>query len=170
MKNSLDKRYWIWGRFDQESTDALKQIYKKVNEAFNGPLFKVHITISGPLISPDQDIIDRFCSLPEKLHPIKIKPDKYSFTEAKNKSLFIDIQKTATLMSLKRVIDLKLNITDQNYRPHISLFYGKENENNKIELISRLPEIPDHIKLNRLSLVRTDQGVSKWTVEHDVFL
>ena len=170
MKSSISKRYWIWGQFDQESTNVLNQISKKVNKVFNGPFFKVHITISGPLISPNQDIIDRFCSLPEKLQPIEINPDKYSFTETTNKSLFIDIQKTRTLMSLKHVIDLKFHITDQNYRPHISLFYGKESRNNKIELISKLPEIPDHIKLNRLSLVRTDKGVDQWTVEHEVFL
>ena len=60
MKNSASKRYWIWGQFDQESTDALNLIYKKVNEVFMGPFFEVHITISGPLVSLDQDIIDLF--------------------------------------------------------------------------------------------------------------
>lgn len=170
MKNSTSKRYWIWGQFDQESTDALTLIYKKVNEVFKGPFFNVHLTISGPLVSLDQDSIDRFCSLPEKLHPIEIIPDQYSFTEVVNRSLFIDIQKTAALMNLKHVIDMRFNISAPNYRPHISMFYGKESKSNKIELISKLPEIPDHINLNRLSLVRTDRGVDLWTVEHEVFL
>ena len=170
MKNSLDKRYWIWGQFDKESTYALNSIYQKVNKALKGPFFKVHITISGPLISPDQHTIDRFCSLPEKFQPIELITDKYSFTEKLNRSLFIDIQKTSALMNIKRAIDLKFNINDQNYRPHISLFYGKESKDNKIELISKLPEIPDRIKLNRLSLVRTDEGVDHWATEHEVFL
>lgn len=170
MKNSLDKRYWIWGQFDQESTDALNLIYRQVNEVLKGPFFKVHITISGPLISPDQHTIERFCSLTEKIKPIELIPDKYSFTEAVNRSLFMDIKKTATLMNLKRDIDMEFHLRDANYRPHISMFYGKESEISKIELISMLPDVPSHLKLNSLSLVRTDQGVDHWTIEHEVFL
>lgn len=170
MKNSLDKRFWIWGQFDQESTDALNLIHKKVNEVFMGPFFEVHITISGPLVSLDQDIIDRFLSLPEKLRPIEIIPEKYSFTDEEKRSLFIDIEKTASLMNLKRDIDLEFNITDLNYRPHISLFYGEESAKHKKELISKLPEILHRIKLNRLSLVRTDLGVDLWRIEKEVFL
>lgn len=170
MKNSLEKRYWIWGQFDKESTYALNLIYQQVNEVLKGPFFKVHITISGPLISPDQHTIDRFCSLPEKIRPVELVPDKYSFTETLNRSLFIDIQKTAALMNLKSHIDLEFLLTDENFRPHISLFYGKESKDNKIELISKLPEIPDHIKLNSLSLVRTDEGVDHWAIKQKVFL
>lgn len=170
MKNSLDKRFWIWGQFDQESADALNLIHKKVNEVFMGPFFGVHITISGPLVSLDQDIIDRFLSLPEKLRPIEIIPEKYSFTDEEKRSLFIDIQKTVSLMNLKRDIDLEFNITDLNYRPHISLFYGEESAKHKKELISKLPELLHRIKLNRLSLVRTDLGVDRWRIEKEVFL
>jgi len=170
MKNSLDKRFWIWGQFDQESMDALNLIQKKVNEVFMGPFFGVHVTISGPLVSLDQDIIDRFLSLPEKLRPIEIIPEKYSFTEEEKRSLFIDIQKTVSLMNLKRDIDLEFNITDLNYRPHISLFYGEEGVKHKKELISKLPEIPHRIKLNRLSLVRTDLDVDRWRIEKEVLL
>ena len=68
MENRISQGYWIWGQFDKDSMDELKLIYKKVNEVFNGPFFNVHITISGPLISINNNIIDNFYSLKNVYH------------------------------------------------------------------------------------------------------
>ena len=92
MENRISQGYWIWGQFDKDSMDELKLIYKKVNEVFNGPFFNVHITISGPLVSINNNIIDNFYSLKKKFQLIGLDLNKYSFSEDTYESFFIDVQ------------------------------------------------------------------------------
>ena len=47
MSEENNKRYSIWGEFDEDSTSAIQQIQEKVNLSLEGPLFKTHLTLSG---------------------------------------------------------------------------------------------------------------------------
>ena len=170
MENRISQGYWIWGQFDKDSMDELKLIYKKVNEVFNGPFFNVHITISGPLISINNNIIDNFYSLKKKFQSIELDLNRYLFSEDIYESFFIDVQNSKILMNFKCNIDREFNILNNNYKPHISLFYGEESKNNKKKLIYELPKLPNYVNLYKLCLVKIDENINKWYIEHEIFL
>jgi hypothetical protein len=50
------------------------------------------------------------------------------------------------------------------------LFYGEESKNNKKKLIYELPKLPNYVNLDKLCLVKIDEDINKWYIEHEIFL
>ena len=69
MSEENNKRYSIWGEFDEGSTSAIEEIQKMVNLSLKGPLFKTHLTLSGFFeINPEiLEDIQRFSLKQKKL-------------------------------------------------------------------------------------------------------
>ena len=46
MSSVSNKTYYLWGEFTHAEYSLLNQLQKRVNDQFNGPDFKVHLTLS----------------------------------------------------------------------------------------------------------------------------
>jgi len=169
MENKISNRYWIWGQFDDFSMDQLNLIYKRVNKSLKGPLFNIHLTLSGPIKKTDE-AIHKFDSLKGKINSIDIFTNKYSYSDKFYQSLYINIKKTKDLKALKFNIDKKFNLRKTIYDPHISLYYGNSNEITKTKLIKTLPKTPKILSLNKLCLVNVNEKINKWKIEHKLIL
>ena len=104
MSEENNKRYSIWGEFDEDSTSAIQQIQEKVNLSLEGPVFKTHLTLSGffninSLILED---IERF-SL--KQNKILMETHSYGMKDTFFQALYIEIEKSQTLTGLKKNLD-----------------------------------------------------------------
>jgi hypothetical protein len=59
MTQSTKKTYYIWGEFSNTDFASLNNLQHTVNHSLNGPLFKVHLTLSGPFQILDEKILGK---------------------------------------------------------------------------------------------------------------
>ena len=165
MSEENNKRYSIWGEFDEDSTSAIEQIQEKVNLSLEGPLFKTHLTLSGffNINSQIPEDIERFGL---KQNKILMETHSYGMKDTFFQALYIEIEKSQTLTGLKKNLDKLLLMNNGEFFPHISLFYGLEDESIKQLVINKLPALPKEILLSKLSIARIEDNIEAWEVIH----
>jgi 2'-5' RNA ligase len=163
MSEDKNKRYSIWGRFDDLSTSAIKQIQQNVNSKLMGPKFEPHLTLSGFFkLNPSLREDLRTFSFNNKERLIKTK--SYGIKNEFFQSLYIEVEKSEPLNNLKNRLDVILDHDSGEFFPHISLFYGMEPASKKQKVIDMLSDFPKEITLNKLSIVYISEDIESWEV------
>ena len=169
MNPEISKGLYVWGEFDQESAHLVESQKTKVNEKLSGPDFDVHLTLSGPINYNESDDRENFMNLSESFSKLKLKLSGIGYKENYFQSLFLVVENTDELNSLKKAIDEKTGFASKEYFPHISLFYGSANEDLKKNLCRELV-IPNEIYLEKISLVRIHKNIEQWETFETFYL
>ncbi len=164
----VSKGYWLWGQFDESSTQELTELKTQVGRFLRGPTFDIHLTLAGPMGEIDNNIVNLFFSLKEQLHEVEVQCVSYGCREKYYQSLFIEVLKSEKLTKLRNLLDETFTLEPRHFFPHISLFYGEEQESKKNFVISKLPKIPNKACLKKVSLVKVDEEVELWKVIHQI--
>ena len=90
----------------------------------------------------------------------------YGMKDTFFQALYIEIEKSKSLAGLKKDLDKTLLKNNGEFFPHISLFYGLEDESRKQLVIDELPALPEEILLNKLSIARIEDDIEAWEVIH----
>ena len=101
-----------------------------------------------------KEIIDRLSP-----KPITTLGDRDEFF----RSLFIDVAQNENLNNLKDCFESKFNINSPKYCPHISLFYGIEDDATKKEIIRKL-KVPKSATMDKISIVKVDEEIKSWEI------
>ena len=165
MSEKNSKRYSIWGEFDKGSSSAIGHIQEKVNLSLGGPLFKAHLTLSG-FFNIDSEILEDIQRLSLKQKKILMETQSYGMKDTFFQALYIEIEKSKSLAGLKKNLDKILLNDSGEFFPHISLFYGLEDESRKQLVIDELPVLPEEILLSKLSIARIEDDIEAWEVVH----
>ena len=169
MNPEISKGLYVWGEFDQESAHLVESQKTKVNEKLSGPDFEVHLTLSGPINYNESDDRENFLNLSKRFSKLKLKLSGIGYEENYFQSLFLVVENTDELNSLKKAIDEKTGFASKEYFPHISLFYGSANEDLKKNLCRELV-IPNEIYLEKISLVRIHKNIEQWETFETFYL
>lgn len=169
MNPEISKGLYVWGEFDQESAHLVESQKTKVNEKLSGPDFEVHLTLSGPINYNESDDRENFMNLSESFSKLKLKLSGIGYKENYFQSLFLVVENTDELNSLKKAIDEKTGFASKEYFPHISLFYGSANEDLKKNLCRELV-IPNEIYLEKISLVKIHKNIEQWETFETFYL
>ena len=169
MNPEISKGLYVWGEFDQESAHLVESQKTKVNEKLSGPDFEVHLTLSGPINYNESDDRENFMNLSERFSKLKLKLSGIGYKENYFQSLFLVVENTDELNSLKKAIDEKTGFASKEYFPHISLFYGSANEDLKKNLCRELV-IPNEIYLEKISLVKIHKNIEQWETFETFYL
>lgn len=161
MNSEISKGLYVWGEFDQESAYLVESLKKKVNEKLLGPNFNVHLTLSGPVNYNESHDRKTFLNLSKRFSKLKLKLSGIGFKENYFQSLFLVVENSDELNSLKKSIDAETGVASREYFPHISLFYGSANEDLKKNLCKELV-IPNQIYLEKISLVKIHKNIEQW--------
>ena len=163
MNSRISKGYWIWGQFDTNSTDLINSLYQEINNKLNGPNFDIHLTISGPFSYDKEKQKEIFEDLSIRFTEIDLQLKGINKTDEFFRSLYIDVAQNENLNNLKVDIDNNLNINPSEYFPHISLFYGIEDDANKNEIIRKF-KAPKSAIMDKISIVKVDEEIKSWEV------
>ena len=160
----FSKGFWIWGQFNENSTRALENAKKSVNEILNGPTFNVHLTLCGPFGHFDSPELKKLSNISKRFDLFKIYLEEVQTKEEFYQSLFIKIIEKKDLLEFKKHIDSEFIMPNKNFFPHISLFYGKETEEKKTEAISKIMNMNNSFVLDKISLVDVDEKINAWKI------
>jgi hypothetical protein len=167
----ISKAQWIWFGFSQKDTKYLNKIKNIVNKELKGPNFDLHLTIIGPFLNLDKIEIKKLIKISKKIKKFKVELKKYKATEEKFTSLFIQLKKTKKLI-FERSKFYKTRYLKQNkkYNPHISLYYGNKNKQEKAKIIKKLPKLKKSIIIDKLFIVDVNEIINKWKIMKTVKL
>ena len=165
----ISKGLYLWGQFDRESAYLIRSLKKKVNEKLFGPDFDVHLTLSGPINYNENHDEKVLQNLSRRFSKLKIKLNGIGYKESYFQSLFLVVENSDELNSLKKAIDEKTGFASKEYFPHISLFYGSANEDLKKNLCRELV-IPNEIYLEKISLVKIHKNIEQWETFETFYL
>ena len=161
----ISKSFWIWGQFSQEEMVCLDKIKKKVNTTLNGLEFEIHITLAGPLLNFDSQTISQIREISRKQEKFRINLKNYNLSDAKFTSLFIEVEKTKTLLLFRDIFFSKFMLQHNRvYYPHISLYYGLEKKEKKEKVIKSLPNLPFSCCIQKICVVDVDENINQWRI------
>ena len=161
MNPEISKGLYVWGELDQESANLVEPLKKKVNEKLSGPDFDVHLTLSGPISYNESHDRKTFLNLSKRFSKLKLKLSGIGYKENYFQSLFLVVENSDELNSLKKSIDAETEVASREYFPHVSLFYGSANEDLKKNLCRDLA-IPNEIYMEKISLVKIHKNIEQW--------
>ena len=166
-----NKKFALWCQFTKSDMDFLEKLQFKVNKNFEGPKFKIHLTLLGSLMIINNNIINQITRQCEVIKQIKIIPSRYNVSQKFFMSLFIETKKTKDLLNLKNVFENLLQIkSNKEFIPHISLTYGDFNKNDKMDYIAKLDQLDTEFTLDRICIVDVSGEVSSWEIIKTFFL
>tara|TARA_B100001093_G_scaffold350503_1_gene335041 strand:- start:253 stop:777 length:525 start_codon:yes stop_codon:yes gene_type:complete len=163
VNSRISKGYWIWGQFDANTTHLINSLYKEINNKLNGPNFDIHLTISGAFNYDEEKQKEIFQVISSNFNQIDLQLNGINMTDEFFRSLFIDVAQNEDLNNLKNYIDNNFSINSFEYCPHISLFYGIEDDAIKNE-IARSFKIPKSAIMDKISIVKVDEEIKSWEV------
>ena len=67
-------------------------------------------------------------------------------------------------MKFRKQIAKGLNLESESFFPHVSLYYGKESEENKNKVKKELSQPPKELLIDRITLVDTSKEIESWSV------
>ena len=165
IKNRISKGYWLWCQFSDSNMKYLEKLKSEVNKKICGHSFDIHLTLVGPYLNLDEKELNLIRDTSNKIKKFHIKLSKYSYSENKFKSLFTEVEKTNSLLSVRK----KFNSTNYinksvDYNPHVSLFYGNIEKNRKVKLISKFPELIKSCIVEKICIVDVDENINQWNI------
>jgi len=162
---NTERRYWIWGQFDEASSSILNKTQRIVHDELQGPSFILHLTLSGPFFDLSPSTLERIDTFALKNKQFSIKPRAYGMKDLFFQSLFVEIENTHKLNALKMNLDDLLEVSSEDFFPHISLFYGLKNKAVKQAVIDHLLTLPEYLVLDKITIAETGQGdIESWKI------
>ena len=86
----------------------------------------------------------------------------------------IDFQTSKILKSLNLLNDSSLDVMNKfvslllkenkKYNPHISLYYGEENNDLKKKVIKKLPKLNKFVTIDKICIVDVNEKINKWRI------
>ena len=73
---NTERRYWIWGQFDEASSSILNKTQRIVHDELQGPSFILHLTLSGPFFDLSPSTLERIDTFALKNKQFSIKIQK----------------------------------------------------------------------------------------------
>ncbi|MFN4111898.1 MAG: 2'-5' RNA ligase family protein [Ignavibacteria bacterium] len=158
------KGFSIWLMFVKEDELKLQKLIDHLCNEFNSPFFRPHLTLLSKIENRD-NLIDRFSQLVENLEPFDLNIIGIKYSNEFYKSLYLEIERNKTLedLFLKAVYlyDGVFNLLD--FKPHISLLYTNEYDENKKSIIQEVQELNlTKVKVNKISLIKTQGTPNDW--------
>tara|TARA_B100001989_G_scaffold171975_1_gene124150 strand:+ start:552 stop:1064 length:513 start_codon:yes stop_codon:yes gene_type:complete len=161
----ISKGYWLWGLFPSKEEYFLNEIKAKVQSKLESPFFETHITIAGPFFNIDDIFLNKLKNFAKNSPSIVLNICGYDFKQEIFRSFYITVKKSLCLTELRRNI-YELNNFDlgNNYYPHISLSYGNHEIETKKDLISKLPELNEQIRISKIAIVEVNEDLNFWKI------
>ncbi|GIW64107.1 MAG: hypothetical protein KatS3mg092_0040 [Patescibacteria group bacterium] len=149
----------------------INDLIKKFANEFKIPLFLPHITLISGLEISEKDGVDFLQKLKKEFKPFNLKIIDIDFKKEIHKSFYLKTELNDNLLNLRLSIEsnFKKNKFNNEFNPHISLFYFNCGNNKKIKLKNELiKKIPFVANFNKLGLIiesfpiKKPQDIKNW--------
>lgn len=160
--------YSLWFRPFGEVGFELRQQIKELSRQYDSPMFYPHVTLLGGLDMHETKLVQLTDTLAHSLAPFTVYLNKAAAGNTYFQSLFVRIQKTEPLLGAHNIAKELFDCEGQEeYYPHLSLMYGKQQKKEKQKLLNVMGRSFNmQFDVHSVLLIKTGDQVHEWEKIH----
>ena len=163
---AIGNRYALWLAPSADSAQALSQPMAWLRDQLGGPAFAPHVTLLGRISGEEATLVEHTAGLAGRLARLRARITGVSGETCYFRCLYATLDKSAPLVGAQAdALSAFGYAARDDYLPHVSLWYGQLDGDEKGRLRSALTtRLPGEIEIDRLQLVHVTVDVSGWRV------
>ena len=159
-----NNKYCLWLRPTQNQIDKYGQIISQLAHQYKSLSFPAHITLVSGLTG-DLNSLKQSCqNIVDSTSKFDISCNTISYTDEFYKNFFVLADLSNNLIQLYETTIQKLNFnSEEEYIPHVSLYYGNLNLETQKKLAEELEDdYPKVFNLERLDIYEHSGTIMQW--------
>ena len=166
-KNSL---LTLWAMPKKEEIPLILSAKQTIDKELLGPVFPIHMTLAGQFDMNQSEINSLKEVIVSKLDPIEISYKGYGMKDYFFQAFYVKVDLNQDLQSTRSKICDILKIENEEFMPHLSLYYGKQALEKKQSLLTELPYIEGNFIAEVFFVVSFDPKNIEWKILNSIHL
>lgn len=164
MISENDRTYYLWLTPENSACSRFAEIIQRLGQKYHSRLFDPHITLASGITGREAELIAKTEILSKRLSRMIIKPQEFNYLNEFYRALFLLIKPDEILINANTIAKQFFALpSNQEFMPHLSLFYGDLPAKEKREIICKIdPKLLEQFHVNKIALFCTCQNSNKW--------
>ena len=160
----------LWAIPKKEEVPLILNAKQTIDNKLKGPNFPIHMTLSGKidLNKTDEKGIEE--KMVNNFSPFEVFFKGYGMKDYFFQAFYVEVNLNQDLKEVRSKICDILKLEDEEFMPHLSLYYGKKSLEEKQSLLSELPEIEGSFITETFYLVSFDPKNIEWKILNRIHL
>ena len=170
--NSLgkDSLLTLWAIPKKEEIPLFLESKRLIDNKLKGPGFPIHMTLAAQFDLNLSKVKNLEEEIAKRINPIEISYKGYGMKDYFFQAFYVKVDLNQNLQSARSKICDIVKIEDEEFMPHLSLYYGKKSLEEKQSLLAELPEIEGSFKAETFYLVSFDPKNIEWKILNSIHL
>ena len=170
--NSLgkDSLLTLWAIPKKEEVPLFLEAKRLIDNKLKGPSFPIHMTLAVQFDLNPSKVKNLEEEIANRINPIEISYKGYGMKDYFFQAFYVKVDLNQDLQSVRSKICNIVKIEDEEFMPHLSLYYGKKSLEEKQSLLAELPEIEGSFKAETFYLVSFDPKNIEWKILNSIHL
>ena len=170
--NSLgkDSLLTLWAIPKKEEIPLFLESKRLIDNKLKGPGFPIHMTLAVQFDLNPSKVKNLEEEIADRINPIEISYKGYGMKDYFFQAFYVKVDLNQNLQSARSKICDIVKIQDEEFMPHLSLYYGKKSLEKKQSLLAKLPEIEGSFTAQTFYLVSFDPKNIEWKILNSIHL
>jgi len=165
-----DSLLTLWAIPKKEEIPLFLSAKQTIDNKLNGPPFPIHMTLVSQFDLDLSEVKDLEEKMANEIEPIEIVYKGYGMKDYFFQAFFVKVDLNEDLQATRSKICNILKIENEEFMPHLSLYYGKQAPKKKQSLLTELPEIEGSFMAETFYLVSFDPKNIEWKILNSINL
>ena len=170
--NSLgkDSLLTLWAIPKKEEVPLFLEAKRLIDNKLSGPNFPIHMTLAVQFDLNPSKVKNLEEEITNRINPIEISYKGYGMKDYFFQAFYVKVDLNQDLQSARSKICDIVKIENEEFMPHLSLYYGKKSLEKKQSLLAELPEIEGSFTAETFYLVSFDPKNIEWKILNSIHL
>jgi len=170
--NSLgkDSLLTLWAIPKKEEIPLFLESKRLIDNKLKGPSFPIHMTLAAQFDLNLSKVKNLEEEIAKRINPIEISYKGYGMKDYFFQAFYVKVDLNQNLQLARSKICDIVKIEDEEFMPHLSLYYGKKSLEKKQSLLAELPEIEGSFTAQTFYLVSFDPKNIEWKILNSIHL
>ena len=165
-----DSLLTLWAIPKKEEVPLILNAKQTIDNKLKGPAFPVHMTLTGQFDLNLSKVKVLEEEMANAIDPIEISYKGYGMKDYFFQAFYVKVNLSQDLQSTRSKICDMLKIENEEFMPHLSLYYGKQALEKKQSLLTELPDIEGSFMAETFYLVSFDPKNIEWRILNSINL
>ena len=154
----------------KEEIPLILSAKQSIDNELQGPAFPIHMTLAGQFDMNQSEINSLEEVMVSKLNPIEISYKGYGMKDYFFQAFYVKVNLNQDLQTSRSKICDILKIKNEEFMPHLSLYYGKQALEKKQSLLTELPYVEGNFIAEVFYVVSFDPKNIEWKILNSIHL
>ncbi len=165
-----DSLLTLWAIPKKEEVPLILNAKQTIDNKLKGPAFPVHMTLTGQFDLNLSKVKVLEEEMANAIDPIEISYKGYGMKDYFFQAFYVKVNLNRDLQTTRSKICDMLKIENEEFMPHLSLYYGKQVLEKKQTLLTELPDIEGSFMAETFYLVSFDPKNIEWKILNSINL